>query len=1653
MEKNSKNYRLKNIVLAILALFTFFVSFEFFWIGNNLLNTQSTKNNTEQNLEGKDISPSLGISIGPKKVSAIIVQNGESIAKAIGNITGSIKSTLQKNSVSGPIPSTSKREAASLEQQVQKLGEGDYNIYTSKKGEQIAVINNSEISQNLLKKLEEQSYLLPPTDSSEIPSIKKAAMDALPEVKANLGENQALDGSLSRAYWAQAEKITVRDTSTNEIIREIPVTDEMRKTLDESVHKIGNINRTNLNTLDQETDAARMASFGKADPVDLPDDTKQALFRADRVDKAYYNDTSAMSETWKPKEYYEVSLPDGETIKTVSLPDSAVNRDLYTALTELPEGQSMGNKIAKISTNFFNDREGAKILGYESEQISALRNDRFQDYINANGTSRIQEILDTGVFNKEKNYKFFPDLRENLSNLRNNSEIFKESNALKEEVSDKLTQAQIASYLGLNELLDPSQSQPQSISRDGKNFTFDPESGRVTQTNENGQTKEIYSEWGEKGADYTDESAKSFSGVQTQNLPTQLGSAQADSSFTPGDVHGSAIFEGNSSMSDTNKPLDPYTAEMNQLTKEASMVNNAPTISNSLDYLAKDPLTAGETIAQTGVGILTGGGSLLTKAGAKALGAGILASEATSGAFKKIKQSFEDSPEVKAEKATEELKRYEETGEWGTFYDRNIRSLWNKDAEMEWVGNKTADKYEIERKALEQSQAEQRKVLGLPEGGDPDFNRAILEDQKNQRLELLKEQLEKDAKEFSVADPHGGAYTPAQDLQESTNVLEDKRSLMEKILPSGWGGKTVEEKNNELAAEQRQRTEKIQKEEESQKLTLESSASETESGKTLYGEAPSTMTASVQITDDSQPIGSVGPGGETAMPSPPDTRRKRNLETEEPSNEKIEPPTEISKPEKPLTSDNYNYETGKIIGSNGNDIIGQPPSNVTIKEEDISEPTEKTTYVVGPDGKIINEETGKEYNNSNKGTTANNSTGDVSSDMEQIGTIQATPSKYPDQEPSDKEVFGKEGEGVPGSIPTPNELAGGSPRHENPFENIKDIETIKNTNSDFTTMSEGAGDEKNPKIQSPKQSSESTVNQGDQDSPTLTTNSYENPTSSLSDDFANPPVSAEQAEQSAQRVSNVANAGDYLATMQDHRQSIFNNLYGDNSTVVQEALNRFAADNKINPLDGQKLDKDETDFVDRQAEFLKNENLYWRDYLKNLDQEIVVQRQKYEEGLESLSDQEMDSLQEMRYLSDTKTPNEKPGFFESFAESIKENAINDLSGFVKNSSKNPTEIGKVVGEHLQSMFSEYNKPDKEETPTEKVEEPIDTNTPQQTTEEPPQGEPRSFSLNNEGKLVDKDGNEYKGAGSTTANNTQSTTTDADPIEKIDSNPLKEIPGIEEDLESMKPNEWETINQEIEKSEQTKSYQKDWEEINKDIEKNEINNSQPQNKPDEYNPDEWPTENEEVSPFNSIENLSPVSQKNYQDEWEGINQEIEKNEQNKSQQNDWQGINNEINNSQPQNKPDEYNPDEWANLVEKENETGQKNGNYFDNGGSTDFFPDPRGSDYTTSSSPGIDKGYLNNGENTLPPMPEWIKNLSPEEQLDWKENYLKKTPEEIQKMKEKINKNNNSGDLPGATPEKEKDIENSNDNSDNENQNDNSDEEEENEEEDNDNRN
>ena len=55
MEKNSKNYRLKNIVLAILALFTFFVSFEFFWIGNNLLNTQSTKNNTEQNLEGKDI--------------------------------------------------------------------------------------------------------------------------------------------------------------------------------------------------------------------------------------------------------------------------------------------------------------------------------------------------------------------------------------------------------------------------------------------------------------------------------------------------------------------------------------------------------------------------------------------------------------------------------------------------------------------------------------------------------------------------------------------------------------------------------------------------------------------------------------------------------------------------------------------------------------------------------------------------------------------------------------------------------------------------------------------------------------------------------------------------------------------------------------------------------------------------------------------------------------------------------------------------------------------------------------------------------------------------------------------------------------------------------------------------------------------------------------------------------------------------------------------------------------------------------------------------------------------------------------------------------------------------------------------------------------
>lgn len=783
-----------------------------------------------------------------------------------------------------------------------------------------------------------------------------------------------------------------------------------------------------------------------------------------------------------------------------------------------------------------------------------------------------------------------------------------------------------------------------------------------------------------------------LAGAEEYEKPNQTTSpAETTEDFKPADMFSGAYTPGyEQSPQATQNAVDPYNGseylrEMGEINKS---LETGPTVASTLNYFAGDPKAALETGFQAGATFAFPGSGLLSNA------AGLVTGEAISAAFKQMTKETEESPEVKAQKATEALEFYKHTGEWGTWYDNYIKSNWDKDAEAEWVAKKVAEKYEPERLALEQAQKEQRKMLGLPEDGDAEFNRAILEDQKRQARELAAEESEKNSQTFSAIDQHSGAYTPnrenLENQQTDTASNSDQRSWWEKIT-----GKTVEQKNNELAAEEKERLGKIASAEAEVSNDLVSSAPGESPLKgsipyTAGEKFPGSETTKADATSDSktatdaEPIGKIGPGGETAMPLPPDPRRNR----------------EIKDPLEEAFEENLEKEE-------------DPQGIIKDFEKNLDPNSEGKKFIVDPKtGQIVDEKTGEEYKVLNNGATASNGTDEISSDMGEIVKIKEKDSSSPDNfnEEEEKKFFGSDDPDT--RIPVPEDF------------NFKDINMVPK--SDFVDP------ETTPTPDNPIAEIED-INPISQKNPSF--------------EYYTEPKSAEEAEQSANKIGYLAEKGDYINTLKQNRESLYGKLYSDNSTVMQEALNRFAADNKIDPTNDQKLGEYETDYARRQAEFLKKENEYAREELKQLDQEIAAELKKYQEGVSSLSSEEKDVLKETQGLSGLSAPDTEKSTMESVTEGIRKNVIEQTANFINKNSENPQEMGKQITEYVKEIFNsaENKAPDK----TGGDDNQSISKSPEDT---PAAEEKRSFSLNDKGELVDQYGNKYEGTGKTTASN-------------------------------------------------------------------------------------------------------------------------------------------------------------------------------------------------------------------------------------------------------------------------------------------------------------
>lgn len=1180
-----------------------------------------------------------------------------------------------------------------------------------------------------------------------------------------------------------------------------------------------------------------------------------------------------------------------------------------------------------------------------------------------------------------------------------------------------------------------------------------------------------------------------LAGAEEYEKPNQTTSpAETTEDFKPADMFSGAYTPGyEQSPQATQNAVDPYNGskylrEMGEINKS---LETGPTVASTLNHLAGTPEAALETGFQAGATFAFPGSGLLSNA------AGLVTGEAISAAFKQMTKETEESPEVKAQKATEALEFYKHTGEWGTWYDNYIKSNWDKDAEAEWVAKKVAEKYEPERLALEQAQKEQRKMLGLPEDGDAEFNRAILEDQKRQALELAAEESEKNSQTFSAIDQHSGAYTPnrenLENQQTDTASNPDQRSWWEKIT-----GKTVEQKNNELAAEEKERLGKIASAEAEVSNDLVSSAPGESPLKgsipyTAGEKFPGSETTKVDATSDSktatdaEPIGKIGPGGETAMPLSPDPRRNR----------------EIKDPLEEAFEENLEKEE-------------DPQGIIKDFEKNLDPNSEGKKFIVDPKtGQIVDEKTGEEYKALNNGATASNGTDEISSDMGEIVKIKEKDSSSPDNfnEEEEKNFFGSDDPDT--KIPIPEDF------------NFKDINMVPK--SDFVDP------ETTPTPDNPIAEIED-INPISQKNPSF--------------EYYTEPKSAEEAEQSANKIGYLAEKGDYINTLKQNRESLYGKLYSDNSTVMQEALNRFAADNKIDPTNDQKLGEYETDYARRQAEFLKKENEYAREELKQLDQEIAAELKKYQEGVSSLSSEEKDVLKETQGLSGLSAPDTEKSTMESVTEGIRKNVIEQTANFINKNSENPQEMGKQITEYVKEIFNsaENKAPDK----TGGDDNQSISKSPEDT---PAAEEKRSFSLNDKGELVDQYGNKYEGTGKTTASNEGNgdVVNDASPnsgrgqeetkltenqisedaynIQNKMADYMKENPEANQEELKNKASELMDLDQKTKENLLNSFSDPPTGPNTNDGGDNSVHNGLPlgisSNPNPDYNfegkmlpheysentkyPDEQNQEDRNVTPNEKTNEQVPVGQMPFSSQGKTEFQKVGDEQNDKilepsnvstaeNKENpfdlDWSnpdtykeetwkyladqesGTGSGFLTNGPGMSPDEWRAflekdkeiphetqesenrvekgsspfdqiknisteskspnlntqSEWPSLVVEENNTGGKTGSHFDSG-STDFFPDPQNSGSTSSSTPGGQgEGYVTNGGNVSPSIPNLDSKMSEGEKEAWK-SYLLKEEEEMRRIKEEMEKSHGPGDGPDATPQGDTLNSNANNNS------------------------
>jgi len=466
MEDKNTNHKAKIVVLVILCLL---IRFAFYWAAYSSVAFYIEKSRiSSDHTTLQKNSATVFLAGGKSKPLTILFEvlgeAGSNGYKAVGPITEQIKSKLatligEKKVSIQPAGESERRFFTETNPDSSGFG-----ILTDKQKKPIALVADSQASKAANESKKYSSDIL---TGPELDKFKDTVRNTLPEIEKYLGEGQVLDGSLARGVMADADKIIVRDAATGEVKREIPITDGVRQILDKDNYLVGNINRTDLNTLSPEIRQERLLNQGRTPEKPFNETFSQetndifdpsSIFRLDRNDTVRFNDTSPMSSTWKPSEVYTLNLPNGQNIDTVGLLDSFANRVLNIARTDADKlvGDNGGNKIKKLNTMFRGDMEKLRALGYTDDEINQYVKSRLDDYVKANGSDNLSGTMDRILDNDG----FTNSLRDYLRQLREDPALFPGQdlpggNGVADKISDAdkaKIQAGIASYLELDNI-------------------------------------------------------------------------------------------------------------------------------------------------------------------------------------------------------------------------------------------------------------------------------------------------------------------------------------------------------------------------------------------------------------------------------------------------------------------------------------------------------------------------------------------------------------------------------------------------------------------------------------------------------------------------------------------------------------------------------------------------------------------------------------------------------------------------------------------------------------------------------------------------------------------------------------------------------------------------------------------------------------------------------------------------------------------------------------------------------------------------------------------------------------------------------------------------------------------------------------------------